>query len=193
MPVTYTNRKGKTYFLCKGTTKTGKPRYYFAGEQKGEPVEEIPEGYKISESVNGIVSLGKDRPSLIRTEDVAVVEAEIKHHPKRRRYRVSSKHDRIDVYEMVGPDAESLTEIFGDVFPVSRSIEQAQTFLESHSQYRVEMRFILADPENHTFRAQRWCYLGSVDDWIDIDYGAIDRLAKELIPLLGTDELFNRY
>jgi len=193
MPVMYTNRKGKTYFLCKGTTKMGKHRYYFAGEQKGEPVEEIPEGYKISESVNGNVSLAKDRPSLIRTQDVTAVEAEIKRHPKKRRYQVSSKHDRIDVYEMVGPDAESLAEIFGDFFPVSRSIEQVQTFLESHSQYRVEMRFILADQENHTFRAQRWCYFGSVDDWIDIDYGSIDHLAKELIPLLGTDELFNRY
>jgi hypothetical protein len=192
MPIAYTNRKGRTYFLCKGKTKTGKTRYYFAVEQKGEPVEEIPEGYKISESVNGIVSLVKDRPSLIHAKDVAVVEAEIRRHPKRQRYRVRSKHDRIEVYEMVGPDAENLAEIFGG-FPFSRSVEQAQTFLDSHSQFRAEMRFILADPENHTFRAQRCCYLGSVDDWIDIDYGSIDRLAKELIPLLGTDELFNRY
>ncbi|MEJ2170704.1 MAG: hypothetical protein P8X90_34860 [Desulfobacterales bacterium] len=192
MPITYTNRKGRTYFLCKGKTKTGKTRYYFAGEQKGEPVDEIPEGYKISESVNGIVSLAKDRPSLIHAKDVAVVEAEIKRHPKRRRYRVRSKHDRIEVYEMAGPDAEDLAEIYGD-FTFSKPVEQAQTFLDSHSQFRVEMRFILADPENHTFRAQRWCYLGSIDDWIDIDYGSIEHLAKEWIPLLGTDELFNRY
>jgi hypothetical protein len=38
MPITYTNRKGFTYFLNKGKTKTGKPRYYFAKEQKSNPL-----------------------------------------------------------------------------------------------------------------------------------------------------------
>jgi hypothetical protein len=34
MSITHTNRKGFTYFLNKGMTKTGKPRHYFAREQK---------------------------------------------------------------------------------------------------------------------------------------------------------------
>jgi hypothetical protein len=42
MSVTYTNRKNLTYYLCKTTTKTGKPRYHFVCEQKGEPLDEIP-------------------------------------------------------------------------------------------------------------------------------------------------------
>jgi hypothetical protein len=70
MPVTYTNRKGVTYTLCRGATSTGKPRYYFAREPKGEVVEEIPEGFKISESVNGTVSLARDRPAQVRPIDV---------------------------------------------------------------------------------------------------------------------------
>jgi hypothetical protein len=36
MPITYTNRKGVTYHLCRGVTKTGKPRYYFAREPKSD-------------------------------------------------------------------------------------------------------------------------------------------------------------
>jgi hypothetical protein len=47
MTVTYTNRKGTTYFLNKGVTKTGKPRYTFAREQKNEPVAVLPDGYEI--------------------------------------------------------------------------------------------------------------------------------------------------
>ena len=82
MPVTYTNRKGTTYFLCKGTTKTGKPRYFFAREPKGEAINAIPEGYQIEESVNGIVSLAKDRPRLIAPEETTAVEAALKRHPK---------------------------------------------------------------------------------------------------------------
>ena len=68
MPVTYTNRKGVIYYLCQGRSKTGKPRYYFARELKGEPLEAIPQGWKIQESPNGIVSLVRDRPAQIRPE-----------------------------------------------------------------------------------------------------------------------------
>jgi hypothetical protein len=78
MPITHTNRKGVTFYLGRGVTKTGKPRYFFAREpDKGEPVEAIPEGYEILESVNGVVSLAKVRPILIRPEELALVQAAV--------------------------------------------------------------------------------------------------------------------
>jgi hypothetical protein len=105
MPVSYTNRKGLTYTLYRGQTKTGKPRYYFGreGQSQGEPVTELPPGFTISESVNGVVSLVKDRPALIQPEEVAAVEAAVQQHPDARRYRVAVKGNRIEVYEQVGP------------------------------------------------------------------------------------------
>ncbi len=99
MPITYTNRKGKTYILCKGTTKTGKPRYYFSLEPKGEVMEDIPEGYEIRESVNGRVSLAKTRPQLITQKERAAVERAIARHPKARNYRLDVKQKQIFVYE----------------------------------------------------------------------------------------------
>ena len=63
MRITHINRKGVTFYLGRGVTKTGKPRYLLPREPaKGEPVEAIPEGYKIVESVNGVVSLAKSAP-----------------------------------------------------------------------------------------------------------------------------------
>jgi hypothetical protein len=194
MPVTYTNRKGRTYFLCKGQTKTGKPRYYFARQPKGEPVEEIPPGYKISESVNGIVSLAKDRPPLIRTGEAAAVETEVNQHPKSRRYRVAVKHDRIEVYEMSGPETETLVETLSQFgFLTPGAADKIQTHLESSSRFSPVMRFILVDEGDRTFRAERWCYKGSIDDWIDVDYGPIQELASRLIPVLGTEDYFELY
>src|SRR5947209_10638792 len=110
MPITYTNRKGLTYTLYRGQTKTGKPRYYFAraDQGQGEPVTELPPGFTIKESVNGVVSLAKDRPSLIQPEELAAIEAAVRHHPRSRQYRVADKHDRIEVYEQVGPDYDAL-------------------------------------------------------------------------------------
>jgi hypothetical protein len=105
MAVTYTNRKGQTYTLYRGQTKTGKPRYYFGrtGKSQDEPATELPPGFTISESVNGVVSLVKDRPALILPEEVAAVEEAVKLHPEARRYRIAVKHDRIEIYEQVGP------------------------------------------------------------------------------------------
>jgi hypothetical protein len=35
------------------------------------------------------------------------------------------------------------------------------------------MQFILDDKEERLFTAQRYCFRGSIDDWIDIDYGKL--------------------
>jgi len=105
MSITHTNRKDVTFYLCRGVTKTGKPRYFFAREpDKGEPVEAIPEGYEVVESVNGVVSLAKARPALIRPEERALVQAAVALHPKWRNYRVDVKDERIVVNEREGAD-----------------------------------------------------------------------------------------
>ena len=94
MPVTYTNRKGHTYYLCQGMTKTGKLRYYFAREPKDRSLDQVPEGYRISESVNGVVSLVKDLPQLILAQEVASIEAALDRHPKGWDYRVAVQKTR---------------------------------------------------------------------------------------------------
>jgi len=195
MPVTYTNRKGFTYYLCRSVTKTGKPRYYFAREPKGEPVEQIPEGFKIGESVNGLVFLAKDRPEQILPEEVAAVEAAVRRHPKSRNYRFNVKHDRIEVYERVGPDAEELIAALGQrVLSMSGLADRIRAERERYAQFTPVLRFILVDAERRTFRAERWCYLGSIDDWIDIGpMGTVDRLARQLIPKLGTEQFFELF
>lgn len=195
MSVTYTNRKGLTYYLCRTTTKTGKPRYYFAREQKGEPLDEIPEGWEISESVNGIVSLIKKRPALILTSEVAAVEAAVERHPRSRNYRVNVKHDQIQIYEEVGPDAEDLIAALERQMLGSPELAtRIRAERERYAQFTPVMRFILIDAETRSFGVQRWCYRGSIDDWIDIGAsGSLEQLVQRLIPTLGTDQFFELF
>jgi hypothetical protein len=50
------NAKGKTYYLHQGTTKTGKPEYYFSMESEGYLAESIPVGLVVSLNLrDGIV------------------------------------------------------------------------------------------------------------------------------------------
>jgi hypothetical protein len=198
MPIKYTNRKGFTFYLCKGVTKTGKPRYYFAREPKGEPVEQIPAGFVISESVNGVVSLTKARPMLILPEEIAAVQAAVQRHRKAGNYRVNVRHDQIEIYERVGADPGDLIielqrdGLFKSELDKQILDERIRAERERYSQFTPVLRLILTDAETRTFGAQRMCYLGSIDDWIDLGYsGTAAQLAQRLIPTWGSDAFFD--
>ncbi len=195
MPVTYTStsRKGVTYHLCQAQTMTGKPRYYFSREPSNRLVERIPEGFRVSESVNGIVSLVRDRPSRILEEEVAAVEEALRRHPRASDYRIDVKTDRIQIYERVGPSPEELLRIVHGVFAgVASANHEAIADLERRAQFAPVLRFILEDEASRTFRVDRMCYRSGIDEFIPIGaFGPADRLAAQLIPKLGTDELFD--
>lgn len=118
MPISHTNRKGHTFFFCQGITKTGKPRYFFSKSAAQNALEEIPAGHHVEESVNGVVSLVKDRQPLILPKEIQVVEAALHRHPKGNNYRVSTKGKKITINERMGADAETMAEIFGKTLPM---------------------------------------------------------------------------
>ena len=62
MSITHTSRKGVTFYLCHGVTKTGKPRYFFARARKGGPVEAIPEGYEVSSASTALCRWRRPAP-----------------------------------------------------------------------------------------------------------------------------------
>jgi len=190
MQFTYTNRKGFTYYLCQSTTKTGKPRYYFVREPKDTPVEKLPDGYQVEESVNGVVSVVKASHKLISSEELATVEAALKKLPKSHKYRARIKNKQIIIYESRGADFGEILAGIGWSMPASIGRE----FDERNAQFSPIMRFILEEPEERTFSPQRWCFRGSIDDWINIQSpDKIEVLAKKLLPKLGTDDFFELY
>ena len=200
MPITYTNRKGVQYFLCQTVTKAGQTRYYFARQPKGEPLEKVPAGHKIVESVNGIVSLARDVPSPIRPEELAIVETAVRRLPKTHNYRVSARKKRIEVYELVAPDVDKLIQGLSRIDPylahVAREKRQdLRDSLDRSSQFQAVLRFTLLDAEKRTFRAARMTYTGH-GGWRElwsVGTEPLDKLANRLVPTLGTDEFFELY
>ena len=195
MPITYTNRRGVTLYLCQSTTKTGKPRYYFARAPKDIPVERVPEGFRISESANGLVSLERDRPSQILPAEVAAVEAAIARHPKSRDYHVGVKRDRIEISERLGPDVDQLIAALGGVQSLPPgAAEHLRSELETVGRFAPALRFCLIDAERRTFAVERWCSLGSIDDWIDVGLsGPLNRLVESAIARLGDDSFYDPF
>lgn len=63
MAFSYKNSKGNTYYLHKRETtlKNGRTQtiFFFAKEPKDGAINEVPEGYQVSESRNGLPVLKK--------------------------------------------------------------------------------------------------------------------------------------
>lgn len=193
MAVEYTNRGGKTYYLHVGKTKTGKPRYHFSLKQKDELVDEIPEGYEIYDHpANGRVFLRKKLPQIITDIERHIVEKELKTGDTSRWYLVDIKEKVMTVFES-NQNIDRLKEIFSSRAPLD-DISSIDDILNFAVEYGPIMRFVLEDEKKRTFRAERYCFLGSIDDWICIGGpGPLKKIAKEYIKHLGQDSFFELY
>lgn len=192
MPVTYTNRKGVTYTLCAIETKRGNTRYVFTREPKGEPLDAVPDGWEIRESVNGLVSLAKEREPVIRDDELAAVRAAIARHPHSEDYRVAVNDDTILIYERSGPRVDDLVEALSQWIPAER-VREAHAKMDQRANYEPVMRFVLLDEETRRFTADRMGYSGR-GGWLDlynVSAAPVDELADDLVPTLGTDAFFD--
>lgn len=191
MTVTHTNRKDKTYYLHQGTTKTGKPKYFFALRDEGDLVDAVPPGYEIYENPNGQVFLRKIRPQLITDEEVATVEAGMQKYCRLENYIVDVKKDTILVYTP-DQDVDLLAETF-EIFP-GVQVERAKAALQRALSYSPMLQFVLVDKEKRLFETHRYCFMGSIDDWISIS-GAkpLSELVPTYVQHLGEDSYYDLY
>lgn len=95
--IKHTNRFRKTYYLHAVKTKKGNTRYVMKPKAEGAS-DRMPEGYEIRENINGIVSVGKIKPRIIREDE----ECLVRNHLERldlMGYRVDAKEKYLTVYE----------------------------------------------------------------------------------------------
>ena len=195
MPITYTNRKDVTYFLHRGETKSGKPRYFFSRKDHGDLVDELPAGFEIRESPNGIVSLARERPRRIQDSEVQLVKAALDRHPnKDLDCRLDVKPDSITIYARMGSTLDVLVDIFTKHgFAVKpEGVDEVGKMLDRDARYEPVLRFELEDEEARVFSAERMTYTGQ-GGWLYLDSDRLQPLARRLIPLLDTDDFFELY
>jgi hypothetical protein len=192
VPITHTNAKGKTYYLHQGTTKTGKPKYYFSMESAGPLAEAIPEGFEIYENPNAQVFLRRIPPKIITDEERQVVEDGMRKYAEVQDYKIDVKGNAIVVYT-ADQDIETLADVFKDMYPTPSANRQLMSLLRKEIHYSPMLQFLLDDAKRRTFTAQRYCFRGSVDDWIDIGYGPLTTLVKQYVKHLGKESYFELF
>src|SRR5215470_7854542 len=172
VPITYTNAKGKTYYLHQGTTKTGKPKYHFSMQSEGTLAETIPVGFEIYENPNAQVFLRRIPPKIITEEERQIVEDGMRKYAEVRDYKIDVKGNAIVVYT-ADQDIETLAGLFQGIYPDPTTNPQLLTLLRNEIHYSPMLQFLLEDAKRRLFTARRYCFRGAIDDWIDIGHGSL--------------------
>ncbi len=188
MPITHDNAKGKTYYLHQGATKTGKPKYYFSLKNTGMLVTAIPAGFEIYETPNAQVFLRKIPPKLITDEERHLVAVGMKKYSDVHDYKIDVKGNAIVIYTTDQGVDEFSNRLKG--FNPVIGETSAREFFSSLAYYSPMLQFTLEDSERRVFSAQRYCFLGSIDDWIYIGHGELATLIKTYLKHLGKESYF---
>lgn len=177
MPFKYVNFRGEEYFLYSRKTKKGNIAYHFSKKEDGpNAMDEIPSGYEAYENPNGRVFLRKKQEQLIRSDELAIIEKGIKKYSDIKDFKLDVKKNIVTVY-ISEHDFED------NIFPMS--------VINTVNHYDGVLRFVLTDKEDRTFQVDRFCYLGSIDDWIDLDESDdLESLVKEYVPHLGKESFY---
>jgi hypothetical protein len=187
MTLRYTNHKGETYYLHKGTGKKGGSQYSFSKKQVGIPVKSIPKGYEIYGGPNGRVFLRKIVPKKITQEEVSAVENGIRQHAKLNDYKIDVKGKAITIY-LPDKEIDDLRSCFDSLVFVNHSLLDKS--LKNILTYSPIMRFILSDQKGRRFRVERAGFLD--DDWVLLDdSNDLQKLAKKYCRHLGKDSFYD--
>ena len=196
MPLEYENRMGHLYYLHEGKTRTGKPRYYVSRSLEGNPIESVPEGYEIHElPERAQVVLRKVTHTAIKPFEREQVEQGLRRYGGLNHFVVDVQEHSLVVYLPSMSEAEC-AEIVADLagpmpLSTSRRLDEKRERLLRRSPYEKMLRFVLTSPDRRLFRAERWCYRGSIDCWISLhDSAPLGDLVKKYAVHLGKDSFF---
>lgn len=136
-------------------------------------VKDIPDGFEIYENPNAQVFLRRIQPKIITDEEIATVDKGMKKFSSLQYYQIDVKKNTIYVYTL-HRNVAGLSEIFSE-FSFRKEVDIQNQLTRSIS-YSPILRFVLDDEQKRIFMTERFCFLGSIDDWIEI--GEPDILLK---------------
>lgn len=211
----YTNRMGDTYYVHARRDASGRTRYTARRDAEGA-IESLPEGYEISESVNGQVSVRKQRPRKITADE----ERAVQHALTERgldRYRVEVKGSAIIIHEPnhddasldalaerytnytfdlpggIGSQVEGMLrqELGDEVFEriIAEGKERARSLLASTNRYEAVLKLKLTERQRRRFGISRMCFRGE-GGWLGLDEGELAELLPRYVPHLGRESFF---
>jgi hypothetical protein len=160
-------------------------------QSEGTLADAIPEGFEIYENPNAQVFLRRIPPKLITDAERQVVADGMRKYADVKDYKIDVKGNTIVIYT-ADQDIDALVHLFQEV---SRAMDEAQMrcTLRPEIMYSPMLQFVLRDDKPRVFVAQRYCCVGSVDDWIDIGQGPLATVVKRYVTHRGKASYFELF
>jgi hypothetical protein len=190
--LSYTNRRGQVYYLHTGTTRTGKRRIFVAKTLGEGVLAELPTGFEIVESINGVVSVRRiDRGApRIPDTDLARVRAELARHLHLRRHRADAVKGEIIVFEPAGGSSDEVAGwLRTEVGLTVAQVERARPELEKRTRFSPVMRLVPDDGGQYAIFRMTYRGDGGWSRWA-FDRGPLEKLAATYLKQLGTERFF---
>ena len=185
MSVIHISRSGKTYRLHVTVNPKGKEKFFFSTKPDGVLAHAIPEGYEVYETINAQVLLRRITVPVIRADELALVVSRVDELLQKWTYKAEIKKNMIVIHETQKSDN------WADFAPWIDPVK-AEKHSVMHATYMPVMRFVLVEKETRLFRPERFCFRGSVDDWIELGLpDSLKKLSEEFIQHLGKDSFYD--
>ena len=131
--------------------------------------------------------------------EIRIVESAVAQHPESELYRLECRANRIVIHEQTNSGIKDILKMFAKqagipfadntVMQMGIDAKAAQM-----ADYQAVVRFTLKDKKERLFNAERFCFLGGVDDWITIGYmERLESLVENIIPTLGTEAFYELF
>ncbi len=188
MSIKHISRSGKVYYLHTKPGKGGKPNLFFSTDANGLLVDVVPNGFEIYENVAGQVFLRRIPKKLIADEELRMVQSGLAAHAEEWRYKTEVKKNIITVHETESHDC------WPDALAPWLDPAKEKQFRIQHAYYMAVLRFVLTDAVQRHFAAERYCFRGSVDDWISLGSPAtLPVLIKKYVKHLGKESFYELF
>ncbi|WP_261177662.1 hypothetical protein [Anaerobacillus sp. CMMVII] len=158
-------------------TKKGNTTFHFSKQSKGAAdIEDIPKGFEIYEEPNGKVYLKKKIKQYIDAKEIEIIQNGIEKYSEIEDFKLDIKKDIVYIYTVDNSFANGLI---------------PKHLLNKYKQYDTQLRFVLIDEDERIFEVERFCYLGSVDDWITLDRSTnLEKLVQDYTHHLGKESFY---
>lgn len=165
MAIEFTNRKGKTYYIKARKTKTGKTTYTLTKSKSIDCVDKIPLNYEVYEKPeNGQMVLRKKIPSKFTLQDLHIIKTSLERNDTLSGFKLDIRGNELIIYTSEEQELGSLLESFSPFLKYKR--EQLRNMFMSYS---AMMKVLIMDEDAlGKYVIQRYCFRGSIDDWITI-------------------------
>jgi len=191
MAKAFKNQLGKAYYLKSRKTKKGNTTYFLTTKLDDSCLDMLPKEYEVYENYSAkMLYIRKKKKSEFSAEDIAIIERELSKNDSIDGFELNIHGDEIKIYEMEDKSKNLSPDFFRGIAKDKLNIAKAylMQYTENMSIKKITKKGVVE------YLVLRFCYRGSIDDWIVVDAGEdLETLAVSNLVHLGKESFFDLY